>query len=44
MLGFQDFLPLKEPLVATSSETRAITFKKYVVEQVMNVSKFIRNH
>ena len=38
-----DFL-LKEPLVVTLSETGAITFKKHVVEQSMNVSKFIRHN
>ena len=36
---FQGFLPLKGPLVATFSETRALTSRKYVAEQGMNVNR-----
>ena len=35
MLNFWIFLPVKKPLVATSSETCAPTSRKYVAEQDM---------
>ena len=30
---FRVFLPLKDPLVTTSNETRAPTYRKYIAEQ-----------
>ena len=33
------FLPVREPLVATFSETRAATSQKDMVEQSINISK-----
>ena len=39
MLIFEIRLPLKEPLVATFDEMRALTSRKYVVVQDMNISK-----
>ena len=39
MLIFEVRLPLKEPLVATFSETRALTFKKSGVVQDINSPK-----
>ena len=35
------FLPVREPLVATFSETRAATSQKDMVEQSINISKVI---
>ena len=39
MLIFEIRLPLKEPLVATFDEMRALTSRKYVVVQDMNIPK-----
>ena len=39
MLIFAVFLPAREPLVATSSEMRAVTLPKDIVKQVMKISK-----
>ena len=38
------FLPLKKPLVATFNEMRALTPRKYVVEQRLNVLKSSEKH
>ena len=35
---FRVFLPLKDPLVTTSNETRAPTYRKYIAEQDMLMS------
>ena len=39
MLNFRIFQPLKNPLVATFNETRALTFRKYPVMSIPNLSK-----
>ena len=39
MLIFEVFLPVREPLVATSSETRAVTSLKDIVKQGMKILK-----
>ena len=35
MLIFEDFLPVREPLVVTFKETRAVTSPKDIVKQGM---------
>ena len=40
MLIFEILLPLKEPLVATFGEKCALTSRKYIVVQAMN----LQNH
>ena len=44
MLIFEVFLHLKGPLVATFNESRAITPRKYTVEQGINISKVSQKH
>ena len=44
MLIFEFLLALKEPLVATFHQTRALTSQKYVVVLGMNVPKSSRKH
>ena len=39
-LNFQSFLPLKDPLVATFNETRALTSRNYVAEQGIVMSNW----
>ena len=39
MLIFEVFVHLKEPLVHTFNEVRALTLRKYIVGQVMNIEK-----
>ena len=43
MLIFDIFLLIKEPLVAASSETRAVTSWKDIVKQGMKISKAWEN-
>ena len=44
MLIFQVFLHLKGPLVATFNEECAITFRKYLAEQSINIPKVSQKH
>ena len=44
MLIFEDFLPLKKPLVATLSETCALTFRKYVAEDTKSNPKQFKSY
>ena len=44
MLIFEVFLHLKEPLLATFNERSAITFKKYIAEQGINILKVSQKH
>ena len=44
MLIFEDFLPLKQPLVATLTETRALTFRKYVAEDTKSNPKGFKSY
>ena len=44
MLIFEVFLHLKEPLLATFNERSAITSKKYVAEQGINILKVSQKH
>ena len=39
MLIIEVFLPVREPLVATCSETRAVTSPKDIVKQGKEISK-----
>ena len=44
MLIFEVFLHLKGPLVATFNERCAITSKKYIAKQGMNILKVSQKH
>ena len=39
MIIFEVFLPVREPLVTTLKETRAVTSPKDIVKQGMEISK-----
>ena len=44
MLHFQDFFNSKRTLVATFSKTRALDFKKYIVQEGMDLPKPSQKH
>ena len=44
MLIFEIFLPVREPLVSTFKETRAVTSPKDMVKQGMKISKAWEKH
>ena len=44
MLSFQDFFNSKRTLVATFNGTLALTFRKYIIEQVIELLKLSHKH